>query len=174
MALAVCLLLDRRTERRLVNLWQSLEAAGIASLPSHTHGHHVPHISYAVLRTFDVDEVRRALEALPAEGPLELHLDAVGFFRRGRAALVPAVSVELARRQERVVRAVESTGADLHVHYRPGQWVPHCSISTRLRREQVGDLTALAYDVLPVDGVADRVALVDSSTGEQWPLAHLV
>ncbi len=61
MALAVCLLFDRRTERRLVHLWQAIEAAGIASLPSHTHGRHVPHLSYAVLRTFDVEAVRAAL-----------------------------------------------------------------------------------------------------------------
>lgn len=98
MALAVCLLFDRRTERRLVHLWQAIEAAGIASLPSHTHGRHVPHLSYAVLRTFDVEAVRAAL----------------------------------------------------------------------------GDLAALAYDVLPVDGVADRLALVDSASGRRWFLDRVV
>lgn len=98
MALAVCLLSDRRTERRLVHLWQAIEAAGIASLPSHTHGRHVPHLSYAVLRTFDVEAVRAAL----------------------------------------------------------------------------GDLAALAYDVLPVDGVADRLALVDSASGRRWFLDRVV
>ena len=98
MALAVCLLFDRRTERRLVHLWQAVEAAGIPSLPSHTHGRHVPHLSYAVLRTFDVEAVRAAL----------------------------------------------------------------------------GDLAALAYDVLPVDGVADRLALVDSASGRRWFLDRVV
>lgn len=98
MALAVCLLFDRLTERRLVHLWQAIEAAGIASLPSHTHGRHVPHLSYAVLRTFDVEAVRAAL----------------------------------------------------------------------------GDLAALAYDVLPVDGVADRLALVDSASGRRWFLDRVV
>lgn len=173
-ALAVCLLFDPRTERRLVNLWRSLESAGIASLPSHTHGLHVPHLSYAVLRTFDVAAVRAALTALPAQPPVPLHLDAVGCFRRGRASLIPAVSVDLAERQARVVEAVEGTGADLHIHYRPGLWVPHCSIATRLRRDQVGELAALAYDVLPVEAVADRAALIDSGTGERWPLEGLV
>ncbi len=170
----MCLLFDARTERRLVNLWRSLESVGIASLPSHTHGHHVPHLSYAVLSTYEVAAVRAALTALPEGPPVPLHLDAVGCFRRGRASLIPAVSVDLAARQARVVEAVEGTGADLHLHYRPGQWVPHCSIATRLRREQVGDLTVLAYDVLPIEAVGDRVALIDSSTGERWPLDALV
>lgn len=174
MALAVCLLFDRRTEQRLVRLWQSVESAGIPSLPSHTHGHHLPHVSYAVLRTYDVGTVRAVLTRLPDAGPSCLHLDAVGFFRRGRASLIPAVSVDLVTRQERVVEVLEGTGSELHRHYRPGDWVPHCSIATRVRRDRLGDLAALAYDVLPIDAVVDRLALVDSGTGERWILDHVV
>ncbi|MFB9731106.1 hypothetical protein [Ornithinimicrobium kibberense] len=33
---------------------------------------------------------------------------------------------------------------------------------------------ALAYDVLPVDGVADRLALVDSAGGRRWLLDRVV
>lgn len=170
----MCLLFDRRSERRLEHLWASVEAAGIPSLPSHTHGRHVPHLSYAVLRTFDVDAVRAAVTTLPAADPTTVHLDAVGFFRRGRASLIPAVSTDLAARQERVVEVVTATGAELHHHYRPGDWVPHCSIATRVRRDRLGDLAALAYDVLPIDAVADRLALVDSGTGERWLLDRVV
>jgi hypothetical protein len=28
------------------------------------------------------------------------------------------------------------------------------------------------YDVLPLEAVAERAALVDSGTGERWPLPH--
>lgn len=173
MALAVCLLFDRRTERRLVALWEGLEELGVASLPSHTHGRHVPHLSYAVLRTFDVEAVLQAVGALPPQGPLHLHFDAVTFFRRGRAALVPAVSRDLVARQEQVVHAIRRTGAGLHVHYRPDLWVPHCSIATRVRRDETGEVAAAAYDVLPIEAVADRAALIDSSTGERWSLDRL-
>lgn len=170
MALAVCLLFDPRTERRLVNLWSSLEADGVASLPSHTHGRHVPHLSYAVLRRYDVEAVGAALRWLPGAGPLPLHFDAVGHFRRGRVALVPAVSGELVARQERVVAAVEATGADLHIHYRPGSWVPHCSIATRVRQDQMGQVATRAFDALPIEAMADRAVLIDSSTGRRWSL----
>lgn len=41
-------------------------------------------------------------------------------------------------------------------------------------RAALGDLAALAYDVLPVDGVADRLALVDSASGRRWFLDRVV
>ena len=92
MALAVCLLFDARTERALRLLWQRLEDAGVPTLLSHTHGQHVPHLSYAVLRQFDVEQVREAVEGLPDGGPVSLHFDALGLFRRSRAWLVPGVA----------------------------------------------------------------------------------
>jgi hypothetical protein len=174
MALAVCLLFDVRTEQRLVALWRALEEGGVPTLLTHTHGRHVPHLSYVVLREYDVDRVRRAAAGLPDAPPLSLHFDAVAWFRRGRASLVPAVSGALVTRQQQVVDAVAATGAELHRHYQPGRWIPHTSLATRVHRGQVGDLAATAYDVLPLEATADRVALVDSSTGNRWPLDHLV
>jgi len=47
-ALAVCLLFGRRSERAIRALWDQLESLGVPSLRSHTHGRHVPHLSYAV------------------------------------------------------------------------------------------------------------------------------
>lgn len=170
MALAVCLLFDPPGERALRNLWGRLEDAGIPTLLSHTHGNHVPHLSYAVLRSWDLGAVRSAVEALPDGGPLGLHVDALGMFRRGRAWLVPAVSSDLAARQERVVEAAVGTGADLHRNYRPGLWVPHVSLAPRARLADLPAVAAVAYTVLPLRLRADRAALIDSGTGERWPL----
>ena len=170
MALAVCLLFDRRTDRALRQLWARLETAGVPTLLSHTHGRHVPHLSYAVLRRFEVGAVLEAVAALPDGGPVRLHFDAIGLFRRSRAWLVPGVGAAVLARQERVVAAVEGAGAELHRHYRPGYWVPHCSVAPRVRREALADLASAVYDILPLEAVADRAALIDSSTGQVWPL----
>lgn len=170
MALAVCLLFDQRTERALRMLWHRLETAGVSTLLSHTHGHHVPHLSYAVLRTYDVDAVARALRALPDAGPVRLHFDGLGLFRRGRAWLIPGIAADVHARQEQVVAATTGTGAELHLHYRPGYWVPHCTLAPRVRREALSTLAVEVYGTLPLEAVADRAALVESSTGEIWPL----
>lgn len=173
MSLAVCVLFDDRSARAMRELWDRLEALGVSTLRTHTHGHHVPHLSYAVLRSWDLDAVRAAVEELPDAGPVRLRFDGLGTFRRGRAWLVPAVSSELAGRQEQVVDAVAATGADLHKHYQPGVWTPHCTLAPRVRLDALATLAATVYDVLPMHVYADRAALVDASTGEVYPLHTL-
>lgn len=173
MALAVCLLFDTESDLALRRLWQRLEDLGVATLLSHTHGLHVPHLSYAVLRSYDTAKVAEALEQLPDQAPTTLHFDAVGMFRRSRTWLVPAVTADVARRQERVVEVVERAGADLHQHYRPGVWVPHCTLAPRTTLQRLPVIAATAFEVLPLEVTVDRAALVDTGTGEQRVLDRL-
>ena len=172
MALAVCLLLDDRSDRAVRRLWRRLEDQGVDTLLSHTHGHHVPHLSLAVLRDYDLDAVRAAVSALPAAAPTTLHFDAVGMFRRSRCWLVPAVPSDLLVRQERLVAALATTGADLHKHYRPGAWVPHLTLAPRLRLAQLSTVAAATFDVLPLTAEVHRAALIESATGQRWSLPH--
>ena len=173
MALAVCWLFDRRADRLLRGLWDRLEEQGVPTLRSHTHGRHVPHLSLAVLREWRQDDVLKAVEGLPAREPVRLHFDALGTFRRGRAWLVPAVTSDVLRRQEQVVAAVTETGADLHRHYQPGVWVPHCTLAPRVPLAALPTLAVAVYDVLPLQVDVDRAALIDSGTGQIRPLAQL-
>jgi hypothetical protein len=94
-------------------------------------------------------------------------------FRRSRTWLVPSVTSDIARRQERVVQAVESTGADLHQHYRPGVWVPHCTLAPRTTLERLPTVASAVFDVLPLLTTADQAALIDTSTGRRYPLETL-
>jgi hypothetical protein len=102
-ALAVCLLFDPRSERAVRALWDRLERVGVPSLRSHTHGRHLPHVSYAVLRSWELSEVSAALLRVGGLAPVELASDGIGLFRRGRAWLLAGGSAELHARQERVV-----------------------------------------------------------------------
>ena len=173
MALAVCLLFDRRSERAIRALWDRIEQRGVASLRSHTHGRHVPHLSYAVLRQWDQGAIAQALCDNGSGAPVELSFDGVGVFRRGRTWLVAGVSADVAERQQRVVDLVTATGADLHKHYRPGVWLPHCSLVPRATLAQLPDVVATVMDVLPLRVTLDHAALVDSSTGCVNPLPVL-
>ena len=173
MALAVCLLFDRPSERAVRALWDRLEQHGVPSLRSHTHGRHVPHVSYAVLRSWDHEVVTAALADLRDGAPVELSFDGVGLFRRGRTWLVAGVSADFVTRQQRVVEAVTATGADLHKHYRPGIWLPHCSVAPRATLAQLPVVVAAVLEVLPLQVTLDRAALVNSATGEVSPLPSL-
>ena len=170
MALAVCLLFDRRSERAVRALWDRVEEQGVGSLRSHTHGRHVPHMSYAVLRRWDHAAVTEALVAIGGGEPVEVSFDGV---RRGRTWLLAGVSADFVARQQRVVEAVTATGAELHKHYRPGIWLPHCSLAPRATLAQLPGVVAAVMDVLTLQAGCGRVALVYSATGEISPLAEL-
>ena len=173
MALAVCLLFDERADRAMRRLWDRLEELDIPTLRSHTHGRHVPHLSYAVLREWDLEKVRDRIEDLPSGDPVDLHFDALATFRRGRSWLVAAVGSELMARQERVVEAATDAGAEMHRNYVPGMWVPHCTVAPRVHLSALPAVAAAVYDVLPLHARADHAALVDSGTGRLWPLTNL-
>lgn len=173
MALAVCLLFDPRTDRLVRELWGRLESRGIRTLVSHTHGRHLPHLSYAVMLEWDVDEVRAAIEALPDRGGFGVSFQGTVAFPRGRAALAPAVPPDVPARQEQVAKAVTGSGALLHRHYDPGRWVPHVSVATRAVGASLAVVVKEVADVLPLTGRVERAVLIDSSTAEQWPLARI-
>ncbi|NKQ51744.1 2'-5' RNA ligase family protein [Amycolatopsis sp. K13G38] len=173
MALAVCLLFDNRTDRALRGLWDRVEERGVPTLRSHTHGLHHPHMSLAVLLDWDLGKVRAAVEALPGGGPFEVHFEAVGVFPRGRVSLIPAAPVDLVARQQAVVEAVRGTGALVHKHYETGRWLPHCSLAPRASLRELPAVAALAYDVFPLTANVTRAAVINSATGEQWPVPNL-
>jgi hypothetical protein len=167
----VCLLFDSRAERLLRNLWDRLENDGVRTLRSHTHGEHHPHMSYVVLLRWDLDGVRAAVDALPDGGPFDVTFDAVASFPRGRTGLVPTMTPDLLIRQRAVLESVRATGALVHRHYEAGRWLPHCSIAPRVRLGQLPSVASVVYDILPLTARIDRAALIDSATGELWPLA---
>jgi 2'-5' RNA ligase len=171
MALALCLLFDSRSDRLVREMWSRLEARGVRTLETHTHGRHHPHLSYAVLLDGDVEAVRGAVAELPDGGPVELTVQGSIVFPRGRAALACSVSSHVAARQEQVVDALERTGAVLHRHYLPGHWVPHVSLATRATGDALAVVVNEVSDVLPLTVRAEQCALIDTSTGRLWPVS---
>jgi len=173
MALAVCLLFDRRAERALRALWDRLEERGVPTLRTHTHCRHHPHLSLVVLLDWDLHKVEAAVEAVPGNGPFEITFNALGVFPRGRISLIPASPTDLIDRQQAVVAAVRATGAVVHQHYETGQWLPHCSLAPRATLRQLSTAAAAVYDILPLTAQITRAALINSSTGQRWPLHTL-
>jgi 2'-5' RNA ligase len=169
-SLAVCSLFDAAGQRLVRSLWARLEDAGIGSLASHTHGHHHPHLSYAVLREWQLDRVRDALARLPDGGGFPAHVQGAVVFPRGRVALAVAVPAAVAVRQHRVSSALTAAGAQLHKHYQPTSWIPHVSVAMRTPGALLPAAVTAISDVLPATLTIASGALVDTATGETWPL----
>lgn len=173
MALAVCLLFDARSDLLVRDLWSRLEDAGVSTLATHTHRRHYPHLSYVVLRSWDLARAQQALSVLPAAEPFTMSFHGTLAFPRGRAALAPAVTADMALRQWRIVTALKATGAELHRNYESGQWVPHVSVATRAQGAQLATVVKAIADALPLTVRVNRAAIVDSATGQTWPLPHI-
>ncbi len=174
MAVSVCLLLDDGADRAVRRLWRRLEDDGVPTLLTHTHGRHVPHLTFASLLDCDLEQVAGALSALPPAPAAPVHFDALGMFRRSRCWLVPGVTSSLVARQETVADRVLETGAVLHKHYRPGEWLPHLTLAPRLHLTDLATVARRVYDVLPLEASLAGAALVETRTGRLHRLPHLV
>lgn len=171
--MAVCMLFDKRGDFALRQLWSRLESHGVPSLLTHTHGNHHPHLSLAVLREWDLDKVRQTVASLPDGGPVTLDFHGLLAFPRGRVCIAPSVSAEVMVRQQALVESLAATGAELHRHYLPGAWIPHCSLSPRAGGSALPVVAKAVTDVLPLTVNVTHGALIDSSTGQTWPLETL-
>ena len=171
MALALCLLLDPVSDRLVRTLWRRLETEGIPTLLTHTHGQHVPHLSYAVLLAWEQEAVRSAVDELCDAGPVEVAVQGTVIFPRGRAALAGSTTAALATRQARAVEALRATGATIHRHYEPGHWMPHVSATTGVAGARLPSVVEAVSDRLPFTLRCDRAALIDTTDGTMWKLA---
>ncbi|MGO4600862.1 2'-5' RNA ligase family protein [Terrabacter sp. 2YAF2] len=170
MALALCLLLDPVSDRLVRTLWRRLETEGIPTLLTHTHGQHVPHLSYAVLLAWEQGAVRSAVDGLCDAGPVEVAVQGTVVFPRGRAALAGSTTAALATRQARAVEALRATGATIHRHYEPGHWMPHVSATTGVAGARLPSVVEAVSDRLPFTLRCDRAALIDTADGTMWDL----
>ena len=171
MALALCLLLDPVSDRLVRTLWRRLETEGIPTLLTHTHGQHVPHLSYAVLLAWEQGAVRSAVDGLCDAGLLEVAVQGTVVFPRGRAALAGSTTTALATRQARAVEALRATGATIHRHYEPGHWMPHVSATTGVAGARLPSVVEAVSDRLPFTLRCDRAALIDTTDGTMWGLS---
>ena len=63
--------------------------------------------------------------------------------------------------------------AEVHEHYEVDAWLPHCSIAPRARSQQLPVVAATVYGILPLTARVIRAALIDSATGQTWPLPNV-
>lgn len=165
MTLSVCWLLDPRADLAVRALWRRLEAAGVGTLLTHTHGRHVPHLTAASLVETDRNALRGVLRATTTT-TVELRFDALGAFPRARCWLAAPPSLQLLRLHADLLAAVESTGAVVHDHYLSGRWLPHLTLAPRLRLAQLPVVAERVNEVLPLPATLVRLAVVDTATGE--------
>jgi len=170
-ALALEMGLDRAGDQAIRDLWSRLEQLGVPSLQDHVPSIR-PHLSLVV--TDDADGLWQRGPSLALRGvEVDVEMAAVALFSADPPVLVLAVAPapELVALHARVSAALAAAEVDVWPHYRPGTWLPHCTLSMGVPTEVVADaLAACLTSPVPVRARLRAAALTDSVTGATTPL----
>ena len=128
MPFAISLVCDDTSGDPVRALW---DAAGrFEATPSMVALGYPPHLTLAVYETIEPEALAAVVDAIgAAETAHTLGFDGIRRFDGPATVLwaAPVVSPDLRRLHDAVHRALDP--ADCHPHYRPGAWVPHCTVA---------------------------------------------
>lgn len=167
---ALELYLDVDATRRLRTLWRALEAEGIPTLASLQNDQHRPHVSLAAARTLSPEAVSAALGDLVVGRGLTLDLEFAGQFV-GRVLWLGVTPTEALLSHHRAVHErLAAGGVEVWEHYRPGRWVPHCTVSLRVPNPLMAQAVRRCLEVLPIRATVTGASVTDHANGIAHPL----
>lgn len=132
-AVAINLRSDHVSAGEIEHLWDQI--AGFEDAPSMRELGYRPHVTLAIYDTPKIDAatawraIREAVEGAPA---LQLQFSRIKWFSDPRFVLwaEPERNESLFRWHAAIAAAINP--AHCREHYRPGAWVPHCTLGTRI------------------------------------------
>ncbi|GID94158.1 2'-5' RNA ligase family protein [Amorphoplanes digitatis] len=161
MVAALELYLDVHATRRLRTLWHALEAEGIPTLASLLAERHRPHLSLVAAARLEPEPVAAALADLDLGVGLTLDLDFVGQFVGRVLWLGVTPTAALLEVHRAVHERLAAAGIEVWDHYRPGRWVPHCTVSMRVPNPLLATALRRCLEVLPVRATVTAASVTD-------------
>ncbi len=172
MVAALELYFDSVAEQRVKTLWRALTAAGVNNQGEHSHGRHRPHVSLVAADELDPVAITNALDGLVVPPPITLTFGHVGQFPGGVLWLGPAPSPDLLRLHAEVVERLDAASVEFWPLYRPGVWVPHCTLSMTARGEAIATGARVAFDVIPLTATLSSAAVADHNRDIYVPVTR--
>jgi hypothetical protein len=170
MVAALELYLDTHATRRLRSLWHALEAEGIPTLASLRDAKHRPHVSLAAAARLAPGAVAAALGDTPVGRGLVLEMDFVGQFVGRVLWLGVTPTTALLDRHRAVHERLSAGGVEVWEHYRPGRWVPHCTVSLRVPNALMGPAVRRCLEILPLRATVTGASVTDHANDIAHPL----
>lgn len=163
MAITVEMRLGPEVEAAVIQVWEALARSGMnrSMLDSGAR----PHVTLAISDRVDLAALEGATMAFAASLlPVRLTLSSVGLFATAEGVMFFGVTVthSLLEAHAEFSRIFAAHARQPYAYYRPGTWVPHCTLAAGLAEEQVGDAVAIARrQALPLYGTAHELALTE-------------
>jgi 2'-5' RNA ligase len=163
MAFAINLTARGLAGARICELWDEFGVSEPA--PSMAALNHPPHITLAIYSSIGEDRLRAAMrQVMDAHPPIQLTFRSIQRFDHPRLVFwaAPDASNVLLYAHARVHQLIDPKLC--HEHYRPGSWVPHCSLAMNVTAENKPHALELAASPFEpfqiVFGFADCVEFV--------------
>lgn len=174
MAYAIELFFDSRAEAAVRAMWGNLEARGLRSMATTSHGQHRPHVSLVVADRITRAQASAATEPLSGAADLTLRLSSVAVFpgRSGVLYLSVVPTLRLLRLHHEIHARLVGSGVESGRHYLPDVWVPHCTLAQGLAQDEVTSAVRAVKRLRPVDADVVSVGVVDTDTGAVMTVAE--
>lgn len=163
---ALEIFLDPVGDAAVRELWSRLEDAGLSSLAARSHGRHRPHITLAVAEHLEMDD--RAHNLLERISGTELAMPVLGAFPGEKTVLFLGVITNSALLDTHAAlhAAITAGSAGLWDHYRPGNWVPHCTLAMDLSAPELMRAIECLHPYSVITARATQLHIVELETGQ--------
>jgi 2'-5' RNA ligase len=172
---ALQLFFDSGTEAAVRAMWGNLEARGLRSMATTTHGRHRPHVSLAVAEHMSPAHADVAAQPLGDANDLALRLGSVAVFpgRQGVLYLSVVPTMRLLRLHREIHAQLLGAGVESLRHYLPDVWVPHCTLAQSLSPDQIPIAVRAVQRLRLIAGEASSVGMVDTDSGDITIITNL-
>ena len=159
--------LDADAEARIREIWERIAAAGLPSRLLDLG--HTPHVSLGVCARLEpLAFSARLAEFAACEPKPHATFVSLGTFsnRQGVVFLGLIATPELIDLHARFDALFSASAHELWEFYRPGRWVPHCTLTTALDPKQVAPALELCAAVpLPIQATLESVGIIENPEG---------
>lgn len=148
MPFAISIKATNETAVPVHDLWEQVSA--FEELPSMIALDYPPHITFAIYDEIDTDKLERTLrKVFRDQCGLRLAFDRICYFEHPLLVLwaAPADISTLLPLHKAIHDHIDASLC--RSHYRPGVWIPHCTLATQIRADQRTD--ALSFTNKPIE-----------------------
>lgn len=169
MNIGIVLFFSRASTLEIKEIQKELVDIGISD---HTYLSKIkPHltISGAEMTQEEVSKVSDGLKSLREVQKFELSMSSVGYFPYKKKVLFlnPSYSEVLFEIYDMVGLVLKSEGIETESLYRKENWSPHCSIASRLSKDEIlSGIQQLGHRVFPIKLMVSSIGIIDCEKNE--------
>jgi 2'-5' RNA ligase len=128
MGFAVEMYFDERSTQIIQRIWQDIDSINLKLNAS-------PHISLSLHENVDIELIKQILESFTSQHQkISINIPSISTFlaEEGILFLAPVVTEPLLNLHKEFHHLLKISGIESQYNYKPGNWVPHCTLDMEL------------------------------------------